>query len=157
RPEPVLLLGDHSNTLVAYGHQLLLKVFRSVEEGIHPEVEVGRTLSQKTAFSHTAPVAGGFEYRPSQGQPLTGAALLGYVPHEGDAWHYTLDTLRRYFVQVLTQHDPGQDPVLPSQTFFELAAAELPPLAGELIGSYLELARLMGQRTAELHLAFGSI
>jgi maltose alpha-D-glucosyltransferase/alpha-amylase len=38
----------------------------------------------------------------------------------------------------------------------ELAAATPPPLAQELFGGYLEAARLLGRRTAELHLALAS-
>jgi maltose alpha-D-glucosyltransferase/alpha-amylase len=37
-----------------------------------------------------------------------------------------------------------------------LAEADVPPLAGELIGPYLASARLLGRRTAELHLALAS-
>ena len=37
-----------------------------------------------------------------------------------------------------------------------LAEGDVPPLASELIGPYLASARLLGQRTAELHLALAS-
>jgi maltose alpha-D-glucosyltransferase/alpha-amylase len=44
-------------------------------------------------------------------------------------------------------------PELPRGPLVGLLEAAPPPLAAELIGSYLESARLLGQRTAELHRA----
>ena len=41
-------------------------------------------------------------------------------------------------------------------TLLELTAQEPPALAYEMLGDYLESARLLGQRTAELHLALAS-
>jgi len=45
---------------------------------------------------------------------------------------------------------------LPEKNLLELIKLEIPPLAGELIGTYFESARLIGERTAELHLALAS-
>jgi len=39
------------------------------------------------------------------------AVLHGYVPNEGDAWRYTLDSLSRFFAAALTR--PGQNPTEP--------------------------------------------
>src|SRR5207244_2757282 len=47
-------------------------------------------------------------------------------------------------------------PPLPKQSCFTLQMEDIPPLVSELIGPYLEVARLVGQRTAELHLALAS-
>src|SRR5262249_49778688 len=37
-PTPALVRGEHTNVSVAYGGQLILKVFRRVEEGAHPDL-----------------------------------------------------------------------------------------------------------------------
>jgi maltose alpha-D-glucosyltransferase/alpha-amylase len=50
----------------------------------------------------------------------------------------------------------ASEPPRPAGSLVELAARPIPPLATELVGSYLESAALMGQRTAELHLALAS-
>jgi maltose alpha-D-glucosyltransferase/alpha-amylase len=156
RPEPALDKTLQRITMVTFGDRAVLKTFRSVEPGTHPEVEIGRALAEKTSFTAIAPVAGALVYRSDAGQQTTLGALLGFVPNEGNAWHYTLDALRRFFVQVLTRAPHGQ-PALPGRPFLDAAEHELPPIVPDLIGPYLESVRLMGQRTAELHIALASI
>ena len=49
------------------------------------------------------PLAGALEYRrtrPKTAEPFTLGILQGYVPNEGDAWRYTLDSLSRFFERV---------------------------------------------------------
>jgi maltose alpha-D-glucosyltransferase/alpha-amylase len=157
RPEPALVKAEQSNTSVIYGDRLVLKLCRWIEEGVSLEIEVGRALAEKTTFTHAPPLIGALEYRPNQGASMTVATLSAYVPNEGDAWRYTLDALRRYFENVLTRQDKSKAPLVPNRRFLDLAGEELPAIASEMIGSYLEAARLMGRRTAELHLALSSI
>src|SRR5262249_46201147 len=121
RPEPVILKGEQDNTLVAYGDRLVLKVFRSVEEGGHPELELGEYLVERKSFTHAAPVAGGLELQNGRQEAVVVAALVGYVPHEGDAWGYTVDTVRRYFASMLArQPAEHQEPIVPGQSLLEL-------------------------------------
>jgi maltose alpha-D-glucosyltransferase/alpha-amylase len=156
-PEPALLrAGDHRNTMVVYGDRYLLKVYRRVEEGVNPGLEATRFLNEKTSFAHVPPVLGVLEYRRGWGEPLTLAALQGFVPNHGDGWHLAVDALGRYYEQALTEPNRSRELPFPNKTFLELADEDLLPLAQEMIGSHLEAARLLGQRTAELHLALGS-
>ena len=160
RPEPVLIKAEQSNTSIAYGDRFVLKVVRCVEEGVNLEVEVGRALAAKTSFRQAAPVAGALEYRGGLRQPMTVATLLGFVPNEGDAWRYTLDSLRRYFENLLTQERqtvPAQEPLAPNRPFLDLVDEELPAQVAQRIGPYVESVRLMGRRTAQLHVALASI
>ena len=88
---------------------------------------------------------------------MTVALLHGYVVHESDAWHYTIDELGRYFERVLSGRAGAMAaPPAAAGALVELAGKPIPPLAQELIGSYLQAAARMGQRTAELHLALVS-
>jgi maltose alpha-D-glucosyltransferase/alpha-amylase len=100
-------------------------------------------------------VAGALEYRSHTGASITVGILHGFVPHRGDAWEYTLEALDGYFTAVRTQQS-GAHAAVPHQPVLALAEGEVPPLAGELIGPYLGSAWLLGQRTAELHLALAS-
>jgi maltose alpha-D-glucosyltransferase / alpha-amylase len=78
------------------------------------------------------------------------------VPNQGDAWKYTLDVLRNFFDAALaTQVELGPD-LVPLKPLIEPTRQEMPPLAVEMIGPYLESARLLGERTAELHIALAS-
>ncbi len=128
-----------------------------MEEGTNPEVEVGRALIEKTSFTHLAPVAGTLTYRSGQKQPMTLAAVMGLVPNEGDAWSYTCDAVRHFFLHIVTQNWRSQQPPLPARPVVDLAGEDLPSIVPELIGPYLESARLMGRRTAELHVALASL
>jgi maltose alpha-D-glucosyltransferase / alpha-amylase len=152
---PTLLAAEQSNTSVVYGEQLILKLFRRVATGVNPDLELGRFLTEQTSFSAMARVAGALEYRRDTGEPTTIGILHGFVPHQGDAWRYTLEALDGYFAAVLAQQSEGCAPV-PQQSLLALAAEDVPPLASERIGAYLASARLLGRRTAELHLALAS-
>ena len=152
---PTLLAAEQSNTSVVYGERLILKLFRRVAEGVNPDLELGRFLTERTSFTHIAPVAGALEYHRDTGEPTTVGILHGFVPNQGDAWGYTLEALDRYFAAARAQQS-GEHATVPHQPLLALAERDVPPLAGALIGPYVASARLLGQRTAELHLALAS-
>ncbi len=155
--QPVSLVNvARGNTLVSYGDQLVLKVFRRAEAGVHPELEVGRFLQEHMLFSAAVPVAGAAEYRPYRGESMTLAVLHGQVAHQGDAWTYTRHALGLFFERALTLPIPPEELPLPSRPLLELADEEPPALAQEVIGSYLASVQTIGRRTAELHLALAS-
>ncbi|MFN8454831.1 MAG: putative maltokinase [Anaerolineae bacterium] len=151
---PALMGAEQSNTSIRYGDRLILKLFRRLEAGTNPDLEIGHFLTQKAAFAHIPPVAGALEYRRQEGgEPVTLAILQGFVPNQGDAWRYTLDSLGQYFERVRSQR-PVEP--LPGESPLELAQQDIPRPAYELIGDYLESAQLLGRRTAEMHLALAS-
>lgn len=153
--EPSLLKGEQSNTSIVYGSRLILKLFRRLEEGINPDVEIGTFLTERTSFAHIPPVAGSIVYRRHGTEPTSIGILQGFVPNQGDAWRFTLAALRQYFEQVAALLAP-QLPPLPPGTLLALAQEDVPRRACDLIGAYLDSARLLGQRTAELHTALAS-
>lgn len=145
--------GDQNNTSLVYGDRFVLKLIRRVEPGVHPERELGAFLTERVHCAHTAPLAGALEYR-SGGESMTIAVLHGYVRHEAEAWAYTLDSLGLYFEQALASGLPP--PERDRQHTLFLASEPPPDAARQLIGSYLELARLLGRRTAEVQVALAS-
>jgi maltose alpha-D-glucosyltransferase / alpha-amylase len=153
---PSVLKAEQSNTSVTYGDRFILKLFRRLDEGINPELEIGRLLTEKTTLAHVPPLAGFIEYRRGRREPLTLAILQGLVPNEGDAWQYTLDELERYFERVLTDQPEAEEAAVPAETLLDLTEEAPPRRAADLIGPYLESARLLGERTADLHIALAS-
>ena len=153
--EPSPIKAEQTNTSVIYGDQLILKLFRKLEEGLNPELEIGRFLTEKTSFANISALAGTLEYRRGRGKPMSLAVLQCFVPNEGDAWQYTLDSLERYFESVLA-HPTVQAPPVPQKHLLSLLK-EPPSLAKETIGTYMASAQLLGQRTAELHVALASV
>jgi maltose alpha-D-glucosyltransferase/alpha-amylase len=123
--------AEQSNTSVIFSDQFILKLFRKVEPGINPDVEVGAFLTEH-GFANTPAVLGTLEYRSNaEGAAYSAGILQKFVANHGDAWKYTLDSLSFFFGRALR----------PSA----------PPPPQQLIGDYIESARLLGQRTAEMH------
>ena len=152
-PEPAILQGRQGSTSIAFGDRFVLRLFRRLEEGINPALEVGRFLTERTTFHCSPPVAGWLEIRGEGREPLTLGVLHGFVANEGDAWSYTLDILGRYFERVMSATPAGE---ATREPLLRLAELEAPADVRERIGIYLESARLLGQRTAEMHIALSS-
>jgi maltose alpha-D-glucosyltransferase/alpha-amylase len=147
--------AEQSNTSVVYGGRFILKLFRRSDEGVNPDLEIGRFLTERTAFANVPQVMGAIEYRRKTREMMTLGILQEFVSNVGDAWSYTLDSLSHYFERALA-HPEAQVPTVQQKPLVNRLDDELPVLARELIGSYLESARLLGQRTAELHMALAS-
>ncbi|HEX5720048.1 MAG TPA: maltose alpha-D-glucosyltransferase [Thermoanaerobaculia bacterium] len=154
-PEPMILQGEQGHTSVRFADRFVLKLFRRLEEGINPDLEVGRFLAERTTFRNATPVAGWLEVRNGR-EALTLGVLHGFVPNEGDAWSYTLDILGRYFERVMSTGGDHAFAAPPAEPLVELAGRDVPAEAQERIGIYLQSAQLLGQRTAEMHIALAS-
>jgi maltose alpha-D-glucosyltransferase/alpha-amylase len=154
RLEPRLLKVEQSNSSIVYGDRFIIKLFRRIEAGSNPDLEIGRFLTSHALFSHVPPLAGWIDYSSASSERRTIAVLQGFVANEGDAWKFTLGELHRYLENAATRSESA--PTI-EKTLVELLALNEPdPLAAELIGHYLDAARLMGKRVAELHLALAS-
>ncbi|MGH9350934.1 MAG: putative maltokinase [Terriglobia bacterium] len=151
--KPSLMKVEQSNTSINYGGKLMLKFFRRPEEGINLDFETGRFLTEKAGFTHTPPVAGSIEYRRAGRPAMMLAVLQGFIENKGDAWKYTLQNLDAYFERNTASAGRSENDWAVPASPLELTAAEPPPFVKEAIGSYLDSAALLGQRTAELHLA----
>ncbi|NNJ12157.1 maltose alpha-D-glucosyltransferase [Chloroflexales bacterium ZM16-3] len=152
--DPLPMRAEQSNSSINFGGHLIMKLFRKIDSGLNPDLEIGRFLTDEQGFPNTPPVAGSIEYTRNGDEPLTLAILQGFVENEGDAWAYTLDVLHTYFDEVLAR--PHLEPPHVPATLAALLDATTESeseLAAELVTSYIERARLLGQRTAELHRA----
>ena len=152
---PTLAQVEQSNNSLVFGERLMLKLFRRLEPGTNPELEIGRALTE-ARFPHIATTAGSIEYRPARGEPLTVAVLQGYVPSQGDAWRFALGAFEEFASRVATQPAPDA-PQGDAATLVSLAAAATPEPVAAAIGPFLERAALLGRRTAELHAALASL
>lgn len=155
-PTAELRVLEASNTVVFLGDRLVLKFYRRIEEGIQPEEEVNRVLLSKTSFTQLPAVFGALRYRSEKGEPATLGIVEEFIPTEGDAWRLTLDALHRFFDRILS--GSANLPQLEGQrSVVELSDQEIPGQVRELLGSYLETARLMARRVGELHVALASV
>jgi maltose alpha-D-glucosyltransferase/alpha-amylase len=149
-PSPVK--AEQSNTSIVFGDKFIFKLYRKLHNGTNPDLEIGQYLTDKAQFTQIASVAGYFEYQREGLEPVTLGLLQTFVPNQGDAWEYSVDQAEDFLEKMLTK---AQDPSTPLATTGKslalLASQDLPASARDLIGPYIEMARLLGQRTGELH------
>ncbi len=151
--EPLVTTSDQSHTTVVYGNQLRLKIFRRIEPGINPDLEIGRFLTEKVSLARVPLVMGALEYQQKNNEPMTLGILRTFDAHQGDAWQYTQAALADYFDRVRTHQNRAQALPLVQTHLLDLAESPVTSLARTLVGDYLETAHLLGQRTADLHVA----
>jgi trehalose synthase-fused probable maltokinase len=152
--DPVPLGAEQSNSSVLFGDRLILKVFRRVDRGPNPDVEIGRFLTESAGFEHVPAVAGTIEYRPRRGAPMSLAIVQQCVANEGDAWSFTLDAVDQYFERILViPAERRTPPPVDGGGLLDMARREAPAEAQGPIGAYSQAAWLLGKRTAEMHLA----
>ncbi|MDE3170609.1 MAG: putative maltokinase [Acidobacteriota bacterium] len=154
-PQPRLLRGEQSNSSIVFGDRFILKFFRRVEEGVHPDLEIGRFLASIAHFQNVPPVCGSLSYRTNASGVMTLGILQRFIPNRGDAWRQTVDSLVELFAS--PDHPTGE--ALPGSVRPSASNAKSNPAVCEpsaRFGKQLELVRLLGTRTAELHLALAS-
>jgi maltose alpha-D-glucosyltransferase/alpha-amylase len=153
--KPTIVEGDLNNTSIVFGDSLILKLFRCIDEGVNPDVEIGDFLTERR-FKHTPPIAGALEYRPSRRHDMTVAVVERYVPHQGHASDLAAQALSDFCERVLASRAEAPRTEFSTASLLALAAREPADSARELIGPFLDQASLLGKRTAELHLALSA-
>jgi maltose alpha-D-glucosyltransferase/alpha-amylase len=128
---------EQSNSSVIFDDYGMLKIYRRLQAGPHPEIEMSRFLVERAGFANTPPPLAFMELDLDSGNgPETHAlgALFGWVRNQGDGWNQALNYLTRYLDDALLTGAGASD--LPDPDVF-----------------FLSLARQLGLRTAEMHRA----
>jgi maltose alpha-D-glucosyltransferase/alpha-amylase len=148
---------EQSNTSVVIGNKMVLKVIRRVEQGLNPDVEVGRFLTEQVRYDNSPQVGGSLDYRADPTDDVSGtiAVVQEFVANEGDGWSYVLDALTHVLEEVIAHPDPEALLINVPAHPLDVADLEL-PRGHPLVGPHLRWAEVLGRRTAELHLALAS-
>jgi maltose alpha-D-glucosyltransferase / alpha-amylase len=149
------LSNSFANVVVRFGNELVLKWFRVLEDGVHPDLDTVEYLA-KQAPGLAPRALGSLTMRSGRAQHSTLAVLQEYVPNEGTAWGLTRRELERFYERALSQARDQITPEVPKRSVLTLAQEQLPPLVEQTLGGYQGQAYLLGQRCAELHLALAS-
>jgi maltose alpha-D-glucosyltransferase/alpha-amylase len=145
-PTSQVVAAEQSNSSMLFENKFFLKLYRKLEDGVNPDVEITRFLTERRGFAHVPAFAGALEYRRGKSEPTVVCLLQSAVANDGDAWSVSLDSVGRYYERVLGRKADLQIEHTPAG-----------PLLEELIGGiYPQKAKLLGQRTGELHLALAS-
>ncbi|PWT87270.1 MAG: maltose alpha-D-glucosyltransferase [Proteobacteria bacterium] len=127
---------EQSNTTALVGDSFVVKLFRRLESGVNPEIEIGRFLTDVARFPHTPALLGTVEL--VEGTQRSAVAVVhAFVENQGDAWTVTGHYLDRFVEEqrLLATDSPGESD---EQT------------------AYLRRAGQIGQRVAEMQLALAS-
>jgi maltose alpha-D-glucosyltransferase/alpha-amylase len=88
------LSAEQSNSSLIIDDAAMLKIYRRITSGQHPEAEMSRYLTMQ-GFTHAPSLLGDVVHIAADGTPSTLAILLQFVPNEGDAWSWIVDRLNR--------------------------------------------------------------
>jgi len=140
--------AEQSNTSILYADRYILKLYRRLQQGQNPDVEIPRFLTD-TAHFESIPAYQG-ELRSSDGTTL--AFLQAFAPNQGDGWQWMQEELTRFYESV------ANCPPLASsgETASFLTAPSVSHEVREHAALSLDAASLLGRRTAELHLALAT-
>jgi trehalose synthase-fused probable maltokinase len=114
---------EQTNSTVLFGDRAILKAYRQLTVGPNPELEMGRYLGRACDPPCAPRVLGALTYRTDDGRSCSVAVIHELVANRGDAW-------------ALAGRDLQQTLAAPAQP-----------------GRFVSLARVLGRRTADLHLA----
>ncbi len=129
------LTAEQSNASLIVGDVAMLKLFRRVTDGPHPEAEMGRYLTEH-GFAHTPSLLGEIVRVDADDVRHTLAIVQAFVRNQGDGWTWTLDLLMRGLSDLT-----GGD---------ETHAAD-----AEKHEDYEQFASLLGARVGEMHAVLG--
>ncbi|WBO68224.1 maltokinase N-terminal cap-like domain-containing protein [Streptomyces camelliae] len=87
---PRLLEAEQSNSSIVYGDAYILKVFRRIQPGVNPDLEVSAALAAQGCTRVPAPVAW---FGTSAPRPATLGVLQPFLPDATDGWTLALRAL----------------------------------------------------------------
>ncbi|MFJ4686909.1 maltokinase [Streptomyces sp. NPDC088789] len=87
---PRLMEAEQSNTSLVYGDEFILKVFRRIQPGVNPDLEVTAALARQGCRRVPAPAAW---LRTTQPQGATLGVLQPFLRNASDGWTLALDAL----------------------------------------------------------------
>lgn len=152
RPPCSVMDGEQSNSSVVVGDQRILKLYRQLGNGINPELEIGRVLTNMR-FPHSPALLGALEYGRSDQEPVTLAIVQRFVKNQGDAWQFSLGAAQDFFSRVAARGLSRCPASFAGPSPLDWSNEDCPDQVRDLIGSYLESVERLGARTAELHVA----
>jgi maltose alpha-D-glucosyltransferase / alpha-amylase len=144
---------DQSNTSVIFGWHRILKMFRRLDPGPNPDLEIGRVLTAQ-GFTRVPPLLGAATYTVGDDE-CSIVMVQRFVSNQGNAWEVTIAEVGRYFdrTAALPPMTPADDDARAWTTGTQPAPPE--PIS-EALGSFVFSAEVLGRRTGELHVALAA-
>ncbi len=87
-----LISGEQSNSSVIFGNKAIAKLFRRVQSGVNPDLEIGAHLMKVEQYDNSPDLYGIIQLELN-GERIDIAALQQFVPNSGDGWVWMLEQL----------------------------------------------------------------
>jgi len=155
---PKIHASDLYNTSITYDAAFFLKMYRKVDRSTHPDQEITRFLSREAKFPYLPAFMGSIEWKDKKGCMVLGL-MQEMVENHGDGNGYFQERITNYIERILAREKNGPIAQDQSGSFAQpVTFGQLPEDMQTLLGSHgAEQARLIGARTAEMHLALASV
>jgi len=146
--------ADHINTSITYNNEYFLKLFRKVDVGVQPELEVTRFLTNEAKFGNTPVFVGSVEWQQNNGSILLGM-MDAMVENHGDGKSFMLERINNYIERILAR-DRAEllsyecEGTLSNPVSFNDLPENVKSFLG---GAAADIISLIGKRTGEMHLA----
>ena len=137
-------------SFVQFGPDLTLKLFRNVEPGTHPDLELRRYLTDRTSFDNLSPVYGALEYE-SRGT-FTLGVLQGNLDPELTAWSLFRDLCVGYLDEVGDTRPP--EPTAQNSWLVDQTRTDKDNSVA--LDKALEYVTSLGEMTADFHHALST-
>lgn len=144
------LSDDQSNTSINFADKFILKVFRHIDVGINPEVELSTYLNKKARFSKTPVMIGSIDYQTFNKKHHTLGIIQQYVINQTDARSYTLNAISLFFERMIAE--PHIELPLPNNPL-DPQDQDIPEQVRNYLSFYAEAALRLGECTGQMHLA----
>jgi maltose alpha-D-glucosyltransferase/alpha-amylase len=133
-PQVRSLAAEQSNSTVVIDDKVIIKLLRRIENGIHPEAEIGHHLAEH-GYRNSSPALGEIRRVSPDGAPRTLAVVQGFLRNQGDGWAWALAYLAHALEDAAMAMQAGHDGAT----------------AAELMAPYENFGAMIGKRLAELH------
>ncbi len=142
---------DQGEMHVQFDDAPCLTLYRLVQKGVNPALEMEEFLTKRN-FPFVPPVLGRIDYQAkSQESFFTFGFFHACIAHQETAWEYTSEEVDLYFDRLMTRAPSLKEIEIPTPSL-KKGRQEVPDLAKELIGTYLERVHLIGKVTGQMHL-----
>jgi maltose alpha-D-glucosyltransferase/alpha-amylase len=153
---PEMVNTDYNHLSLIFRPHHVLKIFRQLDEGVHPEKELGRFLQERAGFKKSPGVQASIEFVGNNEVPCTFAVLDTFIPHRSDGMQYMHDRLLPFFESALMSGNNLESLMPPSPSPLRLALTPPNEQIRIAIGPMLDTASQIGKLTHELHVALSS-
>jgi maltose alpha-D-glucosyltransferase/alpha-amylase len=148
-----LLSHRANNTIINFSDRYVLKLFRQIDQTVHPDLEITKFLSENVQFPNTPTHRGSITLKSGKKEHQLGM-VHEYIESQGSAWSFVNDALKRFYERLLVNLEKEDFQLKPDKFARPAAYPDLTPKWQELLGyNFIDKIQLLGKRTAELHQA----